>query len=108
MAAAGPPSLPSVLPSEPALQDGQVYCSLGSDYAHVSGTVVTAENDIEEGRAKVTNPSEYAVFPCRSPEETNLVQDTNLHLRTSKVQQAVPFSRPCDGSPQDSSQYRRR
>lgn len=51
--------LPSVLPSEPALRDGKQQKYAYFERNRRVKPVATTAEDIEAGRAKVTNPSEY-------------------------------------------------
>ncbi|KAI0963951.1 hypothetical protein AcW1_000892 [Taiwanofungus camphoratus] len=78
------PSLPSVLPSAPALQD-----------------VTTTPEQLQSGLARVTNPAEYVILRLSSlahrPART---QDTHIHLRNQQLLQALPLQRPPHAPPQ--------
>ncbi len=56
------PTLPSVLPSAPALQDGMTRCSVLAPFADLEVLVDTTPEQVSGGHARVTNPTEYVVM----------------------------------------------
>ncbi|KAH9948167.1 hypothetical protein B0H21DRAFT_821180 [Amylocystis lapponica] len=58
-----PPSLPSVLPSTPALQDGEYPHPVAPSCTHPHSVTTTPEQ-LQSALARVTNPTETPIFVC--------------------------------------------
>ena len=78
------PKLPSVLPSQPAIQDGMFISSHMSIYMSCYRMVVsTTKDQISTGLARATNPAEYVECLPAAYNALTLRQDTDLYLCTA-------------------------